>query len=237
MDNEQIALYIDAENIKAKYIDDIMDKLAQIGTLRIRKVYANWEEKKGNVRTWKNEILIQHSIRKVQQDSFASKNNASDILISIDVMKSLCRNQNSGSKITHIALVTSDSDFTPLVDEIIAQGIAVIGFGENKKNSKDALRNACTIYYELGEKTPKDRLANNHDLIYLLKLAVNSTEGEDGYALVSKVGNYLKQKTSESYANYGDFKSWGAIYKHLDEYFEFEYLHPNKPSSLMVKVK
>ena len=156
MNKNQIALYIDAENISANYIETIMGHLHELGTLRVRKIYANWESKKGNVQTWKNDILIEHSLRKVQQDSYAVKNNASDIMITIDVMRSLCSNEKCANKITHIALVTSDSDFTPLVDEIIAQGISVIGFGENKMNSKAALRNACTSYVELGvDKTPK----------------------------------------------------------------------------------
>lgn len=150
MNTNQIALYIDAENISANYIETIMEHLGQAGMLRVRKIYANWESKKGNVQTWKNEILIKHSLRKVQQDSYAVKNNASDIMITIDVMRMLWSNERMENKITHIALVTSDSDFTPLVDEIIAHGISVIGFGENKKNSKDALRNACTSYVELG---------------------------------------------------------------------------------------
>jgi uncharacterized LabA/DUF88 family protein len=236
--DEQIALYIDAENVNAKYADEIMERLAHFGTLRSRKAYANWESKKGNVRTWHNDIMIEHSIRKVQKDTFASKSNGSDILIAIDVMKALCRNQNSVSKITHVALVTSDSDFTPLVDEIIAQGIKVIGFGEHKLGSKDALRNACTVYFELGEKQEQQaHLSDNNDLIYQLKRAVNLTADEDGWALISKVGNFLKKKTSESYTNHGNFQSWGALYKHLEEHFEVSRRDPKNPSTMIVRVK
>jgi len=237
MKDNQIALYIDAENVSAKYIEKIMEELAQFGQLRVRKVYANWEKKEGNVQTWNNTLLINHSLRKVQQDSYASKNNASDILITIDIMKFLCRNEATSNKITLVALVTSDSDFTPLVDELISQGIDVIGFGENKKNSKDALRNACTQYFELGVEKSKKTLYDDDELITLLRMSIYNTANEDGYAYLAQIGKYLKQKSSEVASNYGSYKSWSEIFKSLPKFFEVDYRGEGNNKAMIVRVK
>jgi uncharacterized protein (TIGR00288 family) len=85
-----------------------------------------WEEK-----------LHPHAIKPIQQFAYTKGKNATDSAIIIDAMD-LLYTQN----INAFALMTSDSDFTPLVMRILANGITVYGFGENK--TPDPFVNACS---------------------------------------------------------------------------------------------
>ena len=180
--NKKVALFIDCENISHKYIDVIIEELANYGEVNIRKAYGDW--KNPSLNGW-NEKLFDYSLEPIHQPPYTNTKNASDIKMTVDIMKVMCQNSN----LDIIAFATSDSDFTPLVTEIKSQGIQVIGFGEEK--TCNVLQKACSEFIEVGMKIPEDNLSNNTKLINILKNAIRHKKDDDDFAFVAEVGTYL----------------------------------------------
>jgi len=226
--NKKIALFIDCENISHHYIENIIDELASYGEVHIRKAYGDWKNE--SLKGW-NDKLFDSSLEPMQQPPYSKSKNATDIKMTVDIMKILCQNEN----IDYVALATSDSDFTPLVTEIKSQAIQVIGFGEEKTSS--VLQKACSEFIEVAKIKENANPQYDDKLINLLKNAVKHIKGDDDFAYVSEVGSYLKNKTSSSAKNYG-FKTWGDVFKSMEQYFEIKMLDKNGiRSSMLVKVK
>lgn len=120
----KIALLIDCDNVSPKVIDGVLNELAKYGVVNIRKAYGNW--KSPQLQGWE-EKLHPFAIVPVQQFAYTTGKNATDAAMIIDAMDLLY-----GHAIDAFALMTSDSDFTPLVMRILANGLKVYGFGEKK---------------------------------------------------------------------------------------------------------
>ena len=115
------------------------------------------------------------------------------------------------------ALMTSDSDFTPLVMRILESGMPVYGFGEKK--TPQPFVHACSqfIYTEnlqseteevvenAGGVTRRSRneLRGDTSLVKLLRTSIEQTSDDDGWAHLSKVGKYISNNSSFSPINYG----------------------------------
>jgi len=213
-----IAMLIDCDNVSAKYIDSILDDLSQHGLVNIKNAYGNWKDPK--LKGWEK-ILQDYSITPIQQFSYTNGKNATDIAMVIDTMDLLYMKDLSG-----IALVTSDSDFTPVVTRIKSDGIRVYGYGEDKTPS--AFVNACSqfIYVEKlldcdeedgdDEVTNKPQIADrgelrkNTKLVALLRKAVELTAEDNGWSNIANVGIYISQNSSFSPVNYG-YKKLGEL--------------------------
>ena len=139
MSAKKIALFIDADNISAKFGKQIIDALEGRGEIFIRRIYGNWE--KISLHGW-NECILNFSLRAVQQPDFATGKNATDMSLTIDAMDVLY-----GGKAEIFALVSNDSDFTPLVIRLREGGMNVIGMGN--ENASISFRNACNEFIDL----------------------------------------------------------------------------------------
>lgn len=138
-DENKIALFIDADNISAKYGKSIIENLQKRGEIFIRRIYGNWE--KNSLHGW-NEFILKYGVLAVQQMDFASGKNATDISLTIDAMDVLYQNQA-----TIFAIVSGDSDFTPLAVKLRERGVYVIGLG--KDQASISFRSACNEFIEL----------------------------------------------------------------------------------------
>ncbi|MBQ3443191.1 MAG: NYN domain-containing protein [Selenomonadaceae bacterium] len=136
---KKIALFIDADNISAKFGKQIIDTLESRGEIFIRRIYGNWE--KISLHGW-NECILNFSLRAVQQPDFAAGKNATDMSLTIDAMDVLY-----GGHAEIFALVSNDSDFTPLVIRLREGGMNVIGMGND--NASISFRNACNEFIDL----------------------------------------------------------------------------------------
>ena len=136
---KKIALFIDADNISAKFGKQIIDTLESRGEIFIRRIYGNWE--KISLHGW-NECILNFSLRAVQQPDFAAGKNATDMSLTIDAMDVLY-----GGHAEIFALVSNDSDFTPLVIRLREGGMNVIGMGNEKASL--SFRNACNEFIDL----------------------------------------------------------------------------------------
>jgi len=244
-----IAMFIDCDNVSSKYIESIFDDLSQYGTVNIRRAYGDWKDKK--LYGWEN-ILQDYNIKPIQQFAYTKGKNATDIAMIIDIMDILYTKD-----LEAVVLITSDSDFTPIVTRILSDGLTVYGYGESK--TPMAFVNACSqfIYVEKlsglqNDATVEDVATNNHHqtvtnyvgnnydirkdykLINLLKQGVEITADEQGWADVKDMSMYIRKNSSFSQVNYG-FKKIGDLIKALD-LFDMEYLGDRK-TQLMIRVK
>lgn len=229
MSNKKIALFIDCENISHKYIDKIIDELANYGEVHIRKAYGDWTNP--NLKSW-NEKLFDYSLEPMHQPPYSTTKNATDIKMTVDIMKTMCNSVN----INYIALATSDSDFTPLVTEIKSQAIEVIGFGEGKTST--ILQKACSEFIEVGTKKQFCNLENNTKLLNILKNAIRHTRDDDNFAYIAEIGSYLKNQNSITAKKYGNYKSWGELFRDLKSVFELKMIkQDNGRETMIVKIK
>ena len=167
----------------------------------------------------------------MHQPPFASGKNATDIKMTVDIMNIV----NADHNIHYIAIATSDSDFTPLISEIKSNSIQVIGFGESKTH--EMLRVTCSQFFELKKATKTiDSLEDNKLLVGILKDAIYHCGDDDGIAHVSQIGIFLKNRNAQQAKNFGNYKSWGEIFKKLSSIFNISYSDDRK-SSMVVSLR
>ncbi len=160
----RIAVFLDFENIK-RAVDDyfvnervelkrILDEIQRVaeGRIVVKRAYADW----GVFKDYRSDLL-DNATEPVQAFALNYKGkNGADIRIAIDVMEAVLRSP----EITHVALVSGDSDFSPLVSKLRENDRYVIGLGV-KSSSSDLLVSNCDefIFYEdLIRDTKKTRL-------------------------------------------------------------------------------
>jgi uncharacterized protein (TIGR00288 family) len=134
-----IALLIDADNASAAHFDPVMTVLAELGTVNIRRAYGNWS--KATLKTWAA-LSVAQAIEPQQQFDLTKGKNATDMKMTIDAMDLMASGRVDG-----FGLMSSDSDFTPLVTRIRQQGIPVYGFGS--ANTPEGFRRACTRFIDV----------------------------------------------------------------------------------------
>ena len=138
---KKIALFIDADNISPKYGKQIVAAVESRGEVFIRRIYGNWE--KISLHGW-NDCILNFSLRAVQQPDFVTGKNATDMSLTIDAMDVLHE-----GKAEIFALVSNDSDFTPLVIRLREGGMTIIGLGN--ANASNAFRAACSEFIDLDD--------------------------------------------------------------------------------------
>ncbi len=216
IEKKRIALLIDCDNVSYNSIEGVLEELAKYGMVNVRHAHGDWNNPL--LSGWIDK-LHPNAIRPMQQFAYTKGKNATDSAMIIDAMDLLYSDH-----IDAFALMTSDSDFTPLVLRILESGLPVYGFGE-KKTPKPFV-DACSpfIYTEnliveqegkpnttkKSEKMSKIKLRKDTNLLKLLRTAVEQSSEDDGWALMSKVGNYISNNSSFSAINYG-YKKLGDL--------------------------
>ena len=213
-----IALFIDCDNISHRAIDGIITELSRYGVVNIRQAYGNWS--KDNLKNWEDKLL-EYAIKPIQQFDYSKNKNATDILMTIDAIDLL-----HTKKIDAFAFATSDSDFTPVVMRLQAEGIKVFGFGEQKTPKSlvtacsqfvytdNLLSNSRDVKEKKSVRKNRRELAKDKWLVNLLQNAVEQTSDEYGWANLADVGTFISNSTSFSPLNYG-YKKLSAIIKEI----------------------
>lgn len=240
----RIALLIDADNSPSSKIDVILAELAKLGVVNVRRAYGNW--KKDGLKGWEN-VLHEYAIRPIQQFDYTKGKNATDMGLVIDALDLLYSDSPDA-----FGIVSSDSDFTPLVMHLRAKGAQVFGFGAQK--TPMPFVNACSRFLFLehlggagaaaetdeGEKVARGKPASGRKprngkkaepaaalasvdieldaapsrfdtaalkqdarLVTLLRNAVESAAGEDGWSPLGSVGQQIGNQASFDPRNYG----------------------------------
>jgi len=210
---QKIALFIDADNAPSNKFEDVLSEVAKYGVVTIRKAYGNW--KKPALKSWED-LLHEYAIQPIQQYDLSKGKNASDIALVIDAMDVMYTKD-----IDVMCFVSSDCDFTPMVTRALAEGKVVLGFGERKTPSPFV--NACSKFLFLDQepeskdtKQSKNKnIKSDTKLINLLRLAIEATEEDNGWAALGPVGSHISNKTSFDTRNYG-FKNLSSLIKAID---------------------
>jgi len=213
-----IALLIDADNSPSKSIQKILTELAKYGKVNIRRAYGNWVS--NNLNGWRD-ILHDHAIQPIQQFDLTKGKNATDIALTIDAMDILYTKNTDA-----FCIVTSDCDFTPLATRILSDGNFVIGFGQRKTPS--AFVNACSTFLFLDDESENEKntelkndiLKEKLKIIKLLRNAIKTTEQEDGWSNLSRVGTLISNHASFDSRNLG-FSRLSQLVESIDV-FEIE---------------
>ena len=227
--NRRIALLIDADNVSQAKIATVIAELSKYGTANIRRAYGDWTGP--GLKGWKDK-LHSFAIRPVQQFSYSTGKNATDIALVIDAMELLYTQE-----LDAFCIASSDGDFTPLVMQLKANGHEVYGFGERK--TPEPFVNACTTFLYLDSLTdpgtpakhssrsardepntsesrgvakPRRSLAQDATLVVALRGGVEAAAREDGWALLSTAGSAAKRQAPIDPRNYG-VKNFPALFE------------------------
>jgi uncharacterized protein (TIGR00288 family) len=224
--NRRIALLIDADNVSHTKIAAMLAELSKYGTANIRRAYGDWAAT--GLKGWTSK-LHDFAIRPIQQFTYSTGKNATDIALVIDAMELLYT-----QKLDAFCIASSDADFTPLVMQLKANGHEVYGFGEAKTPAPFV--NACTTFVYLDRledpalaaeaataprstpartraaapesaesavAKPGRKLAQDTKLVTLLRGAVEAAAREDGWAAMSAAGSAAKRQAPIDPRNYG----------------------------------
>ena len=206
---KRIALLIDCDNVSHNSIEGVLEELAKYGMVNVRHAHGDWNNP--SLSGWINK-LHPNAIRPMQQFAYTKGKNATDSAMIIDAMDLLY-----SKTVDAFALMTSDSDFTPLVMRILESGLPVYGFGEKK--TPQPFVDACSPFIftenlvsaiedksdspQQSVKKNKKELRKDTSLVKLLRTAVEQTSDDDGWAELGRVGSYISNNSSFSSINYG----------------------------------
>ncbi len=132
-DDKKIVVLIDADNAQKSKLSLILSELSSYGHVIVKRAYGDWSDDR--FKKWPA-LLNELAVQPVQQFAYTTGKNATDISMIIDAMDLLYLNRFDA-----FALVSSDSDFTPLASRLKESEVYVFGFGERK--TPVSFRNAC----------------------------------------------------------------------------------------------
>jgi uncharacterized protein (TIGR00288 family) len=151
MEEERIGLFIDYENLAIGAREDlglrfdfkpIADALAERGRVVVRRAYADWTKFEQDRR-----MLTDNQVELIEipQRRGAVRKNAADIKMAVDAVELAFERDY----VTTFAILTGDSDFTPLVHKLRELNKRVVGVGL-KASTSALLPAACDefLFYE-----------------------------------------------------------------------------------------
>lgn len=151
----RFAILIDADNVSEKYVQIVLEEVANYGIATYKRIYGDWTSPR--LSSWKS-CLLDNSIIPMQQYSYTYGKNSTDSAMIIDAMDILYSGNVDG-----FAIVSSDSDFTRLAARLRESGMKVIGMGEQK--TPQPFISACNQFKYL-------------DLLYAARVAEEEPEDD-----------------------------------------------------------
>ncbi len=215
-DNSRLAVLIDADNTSPKLIKEMFEELAGYGTITVKRAYGDWTNQ--HLTGWK-EHLLANAISPQQQFAYTTGKNATDSALIIDAMDLLYSGNVEG-----FAIVSSDSDFTPLATRLRESGKRVIGVGQRK--TPKAFVEACErfVFLEVlgrGDTTPTEttpaettRDDQPRPIQSVLTKAMNKVDSDDDdWVSLSALGNHINRTDPSFDARSYDFAKLGDLVK------------------------
>jgi len=218
--DSNIALLIDYENVGIGSMQSLVEQLSGLGRIIVKRAYADWSsQRKGQ------EHLIELGVEAVHnyRGTRAGKNSC-DIKLTIDAVELL-----HSAQVDTFVIVSSDSDFVPLVNHLRGSGKSVIGAGRRAVTSTTMVK-SCDRYIflgseETGQHSAKETTARrsnrttrpsapanngnntaneNDPVAKLLSRAVEATMDDEGNALGTRLAQTMTRiDPSFSYRDLG----------------------------------
>lgn len=122
-----VMLFIDADNVSTSVIDQAMARvLAEEGAIHVRRAHCTAETALKHQQFFKS-----HSIRPIV--NLSTGKNATDIALAVDAIDLVATERPQV-----VVIVSSDSDFAPLVIRLREKGCRVLGIGQLGKTGEDS---------------------------------------------------------------------------------------------------
>ena len=211
IDYENLALGIGSKRRNTKQnpkslpdVKRILERLVDKGRIVAKRAYCDWQRYSGAIYPL-HELGVE--LIEIPDRQHSGKNSA-DIRLSVDAIEMCLTKEN----IDTFAILSGDSDFSPLVAKLKEYGRRVIGVGMQEATSPLLVENCDEfIYYEdiaagagipdFAGKVPKDK----HDCYQLLLETVDALQREDGssaHASLVKT-TMIRKRPQFSERNYG----------------------------------
>lgn len=221
-----IAILIDADNSPASMIDEVLTELARYGTINIRRAYGNW--KSPHLGGWEK-VLLENAIQPVQQFAYSRGKNASDMAMTIDAMDIIHSHPvqaislvSSDADFTPLAMRIKAAGITVYgfgekkTPAPFVSACSTFIYLENLAPPPEPVEDLAPAKTVAGAEVPREpapmtrparrsgkELKGDSGLIKLLRDAVAASADEDGWASLSKIGQYITQRSSFDPRNYG----------------------------------
>ena len=125
--HKRVMLLVDADNVSADVIDQAVERvMADHGAIHVRRAYCTAESALSNLQLFKR-----HSIRPIV--NLSTGKNSTDIALAVDAMDLVMAERPNV-----VVVVSSDSDFAPLVIRLREKGCRVEGIGQEGKTGDDS---------------------------------------------------------------------------------------------------
>ena len=234
-----IAIFIDGDNIKGDYIDDIIKEASKYGQVIMKRVYGDWNKMK----EWSTKVH-EYSLTPCQIFPNTKNKNATDLALAVDLIDILHDGLFDG-----YCIISSDGDFTILAQRVKEHKKFVLGMGA--QTTPKSFQSACNRFVFLDNiisNKPKKKKATDEgknsvsekqifskeDLLFMLDEAYEKVENDDGYAHLSQIVGYLQTyDPGFDYRNYGVKKAIELV-RMFPKNFE---IYRTKSGSGTVKIK
>lgn len=124
--NGKVMLLIDADNVSADVVGQAVELLlAEHGAIHVRRAYCTAESAQKNLLLFKR-----HSIRPMV--NLSAGKNSTDIAMAVDALDLVLAERPE-----LVVIVSSDSDFAPLVIRLREKGCRVVGIGQEGKTGDE----------------------------------------------------------------------------------------------------
>jgi len=161
-----LALLIDGENISADLIGPILVEAGKFGCVTTKRVYGNWSQPA--MQRWKD-VSPHYGLKQIHHSEITSSyKNAADIALVVDAMDMFYRDH-----IDHFCIVTSDSDYAPLVQRLCSAGCVVLGIG--RPATSPALTKACTAFVTTEDILPPVHIPKHAPFAHTYSHAENAS--------------------------------------------------------------
>ena len=192
----QVAVLIDVENVGLSPVQELFDQLANVGRIIVKRAYGDWS----GTRARDRDRLQALGIEPIHVFHSATGKNSADIRLAIDAIE-----LSFQSPVDTFVVVSSDSDFVPLVGKLRAAGKTVIGAGPSAVASR-TLVGSCDRYFYLDPKAASATAAAPDEVqdVGLLARGVRASMDDDGVATGSRLHQAM-QRLDPSF----DFRTLG----------------------------
>lgn len=181
---KKVGIFIDAENVSYGHLEKIISESKKEGSIVQIKVYANFGKNGVILDPWVEKQKELNLLKICQVDRAINNKNNTDMFMALDIHASIYE-----SNIDVYCIVSSDSDFIPLIEKIKNKNKNVILFYDKKK-SNFHLVESVEIAHDISYKTrSKNNSANKK-----IKTLPNKTPKKNTVVdELDKIKNYIKQ--------------------------------------------
>lgn len=179
VEDRQIAVLIDFENVGLGSIQWLFDQISDIGRIIVKRAYADW-----STAGHRRDQLLELGVEPIHLFHSQSGKNSSDIRLAIDAVELQYQ-----SAVDVFVIVSSDSDFVPLVSKLRSTGKIVIGAGRRATSSRTLIISCDRFYYleQAGRDDFGTKKQGKSKKTSVLVRAVTATCDQYGKALGSKL--------------------------------------------------